>query len=359
MDSENETLFGLRLKLARKMAGMSLQELSDALEHKVSKQALSKYEMGLMSPTSEVLSALSKALKVKPEYFLKKKSEELGQISFRKKASLSKKDEEAIIEKARDYVERHIELEFILAIETKFANPLFDFRINNKADVEAAAYKLREIWELGMSPIPNLVEMLEFRGVKVFLVHDIDDIDGFAVFTSNNIPLVVVNIKDKSLERIRFTIIHELAHLLLLLNDSIKSDHRAVEILCHCFSSCFLAPSKGIIEMIGGKFRTYITIKELINIKEYYGISIRAIIHRLKDLQIINDNYYQRWVIYLSKTYGHKKEPGSYQGQEKSKYFEQLISRALSEGLITTSKAASLCNVSTNEIRKSFASVNE
>ena len=72
MNTVDQNTFGNRLKLARKMAGMSLQELSDALGNKVTKQALNKYELGEMKPTSEVLLALSKTLKVKPDYFLKR-----------------------------------------------------------------------------------------------------------------------------------------------------------------------------------------------------------------------------------------------------------------------------------------------
>lgn len=358
MESENKSVFSTRLKLARKMAGMSLQDLSDVLQNRVSKQSLNKYEMGQMNPTSEVLLLLAKALNVKPEYFLKQKQAELGSISFRKKASLTKKDEEAIIEKARDYLERHLELEFILAVENKFTNPLIDLLIHNKADVEAAADKLREHWELGTNPISNVIEMLEFKGIKVFLINDVDDIDGFSAFTENNIPLVVVNTHNKPIERVRFTIIHELAHLLLIFDAAINEDHKAVEIHCHHFSSCFLIPSKKLKEMIGGNARHYIAINELLNIKEYYGISLRAIVHRLKDLKVITDTYYQKWVIYMSKTYGGKNEPGSYKGIEKSNYFEQMVSRALSEGLISLSKAASLCNISTNAIRKLFAGVN-
>ncbi|MGD0712269.1 MAG: helix-turn-helix transcriptional regulator, partial [Bacteroidales bacterium] len=124
MNSANQNFFGIRLKLARKMAGMSLQDLSDKLENMVAKQSINKYEQGLMNPTSEVLLAISKVLNVKPDYFLKKNTLELKDISFRKKSSVSKKVEESIIEHARDYVERFFEVESIFNIKTKFSNPL-------------------------------------------------------------------------------------------------------------------------------------------------------------------------------------------------------------------------------------------
>ena len=358
MNSINQNFFGLRLKLARKMAGLSLQDLSDKLGNLVTKQSLNKYEEGLMNPTSEVLLALSKTLNIKPDYFLKKEIIELEGISFRKKVSLSKKVEESIVEKSRDYVERFFEIENILGIEIEFVNPLNSQIIINKIDVEGAATKLRDSWELGNDPIPNIVEMLELKGVKILLINEVDAIDGFSFVTSKNTPVVVVNTNNKSIERIRFTIIHELAHILLVFDVKIKSDYKLLERLCHYFSSCFLIPSKMLINMIGGPHRNYIDIKELIAIKEYFGISIRATVHRLKELEVINQNYYERWMVYMSKTYGQKDEPGSYMSDEKLKLFEHLINRALAEELISFSKAAILLNTDINELRKGNVSVN-
>jgi len=357
MNSADQNNLGIRIKLARKMAGLSLQELSDLLDNLVTKQALNKYELGLMNPTSDVLLALSKSLKVKPDYFLKKETIELSNISFRKRVSLPKKIEEAIIEKARDYVERFFELESILGLNSTFSNPLKDLIINNEVDTANAAALLRKAWELGNNPISNLIEMLELKGVKVLLIDEVDEVDGFSFTTTNSIPVVIVNIRSKSIERIRFTIIHELAHLLLIFDDILFSDSKIIEKLCHHFSSCFLIPSEKLIEMIGGSHRNYISIKELIAIKEYYGISIRAIVHRLQNLDVISQSYYQRWVIFMSKTYGQKNEPGKYNGDEKLRIFEQLINRALAEDLISISKAASLSNTSLNEIRKGIVSV--
>lgn len=357
MEQIAENIFGNRLKLARKMAGLSLQELADALENKVSKQALNKYEMGLMNPSGDVLMAISGTLKVKPDYFLKRNQVELGEILFRKKATLSKKNEESIVEKVRDYIERSLEIENILNAKNEFENPLKDFKISNKKDVELAAIKLRKEWNLGTDPIPNIIEMLELKGIKVLLIDDVDDIDGLAVFTSTGIPVVVVNTRNKPIERIRFTIIHELAHLLLDLEKPILHSPKEVEKYCHFFSSCLLIPTEMLLKQIGTSKRNYIRIEELISIKEYFGISIRAIVHRLKELEVITDNYYLRWMVYMSKTYGAKDEPGTYKGEEKSRNFDQLVNRALAEELISMSKAAALWNININDLRKGYAGV--
>lgn len=347
--------FGNRLKLARKMAGMSLQDLSDSLTNKVSKQALSKYEQGEMNPTPQVLLAIARALQVKPDYFLKKKSLELGKVLFRKKASLSKRDEDMVVEKVRDYVERYLELEQIMDVQYEFQNPLKDFPIQIKENIVNAAETLRNAWSLGDDPIPNLVEMLELKGIKVILLNEADIIDGLAVFTASGIPVVVVNTLNKPIERIRFTIIHELAHLLLKL-DAVADNEKKEEEWCHYFASSFLLPTHMLRKLIGGQ-RTYIHINELIKIKEYYGMSIRAILHRLHTIGIISPNYYKRWMVFMNNTYGAKEEPGSYKGEEASKGFDLLIARGISEGIISLSKAASLSNTDINKLRKEYVGI--
>lgn len=334
------------------MAGMSLQGLSDKLNNLVSKQALNKYEQGHMKPSSDVILALSKALEIKPDYFLRRNLITPKHLSFRKKVTLSKRIEESIMEKAKDYVERFLEIEDILGIDSSFNNPLDDLIISKIDDIDKASLKLREVWELGINPIPNVIEMLELNGIKVYLIDEVDDIDGVSFFASENIPVIIVNTRNKPIERIRFTVIHELAHLLLNLSAEFKNNKKHIEYYCHRFSSCFLLPSQKLTQMIGGKHRSYIAINELISIKQYFGISIRAVVHRLHSMKIITNNYYQRWMIYLSKTYGQKKEPGEYIGQENTTLFAKLINRALSEDIISISKAAALLNANVNEIRK-------
>lgn len=353
---QKQNNFGTRLKLARKMAGMSLQDLSDAVGNLVTKQALSRYEQNEMNPTTAVVLAVAKSLKVKPDYFLKESKVELGNILYRKQKALSVKDEESILEKVRDYVERYLELEDILALPNEFNNPLSDFKIERKSDVERAANFLREKWQLGDKPIPNLVEMLELKGIKVVLLDVVDAFDGLAAFTSTGVPIIVVNRKGKSIERLRFTIIHELAHLLLGL-DIVKNDHKTEEEWCHFFASCFLMPTLVFVRMMGGGKRSYVYMNELQKIKEYFGISIRAIVHRLLTLDIITDNYYKRWMVYMNKNFGAKDEPGEYIGQEESKGFSLMIARALSEGIISISKAAELSNTDISKIREEYVTI--
>ena len=58
-----ETSFGVRLRAARKMAGLSMEDLAGKLGGLVTKQAISKYEQGQMMPSHEVLERLVEVLK--------------------------------------------------------------------------------------------------------------------------------------------------------------------------------------------------------------------------------------------------------------------------------------------------------
>jgi len=356
MGSSIENTFGTRLKLARKMAGMSQQDLSDALAQRVTKQALSKYELGEMMPTGDILLAVSKALKQKPDFFVKQKTLALGRVDFRKRTKLSQKQEEAIIERVRDYVERYLELEEIMQVNNPYKNPLAEFSINQKEDLNYAAQALREAWDLGNDPIPNISEMLEMKGIKVVILFEDEAFDGLATSTDSGVPILVINKNGKSIERLRFTIVHELAHILLDLK-VLGDNEKLIEEWCHYFSSCFIIPDNMVYKLLGSKNRNYLYINELEKIKTYFGISIRALVHRFKTMDIITQTYYTKWNVYLSKTYGAKNEPGEYKGEENALGFEMLISRALAEGIISISKAAALCNTDINQLRKKYVSI--
>ena len=76
--------FAERLKAARKMKGWSLQELADNLGNEISKQALSKYETGVMKPNGELLVKVCRSLEVPSDYFSRETTISLEKVSFRK-----------------------------------------------------------------------------------------------------------------------------------------------------------------------------------------------------------------------------------------------------------------------------------
>lgn len=58
-----------RFILARQIAGLSMQELTDKMGNICTKQAISRYENGVMQPSKEIFDAYCKATNNPPSFF--------------------------------------------------------------------------------------------------------------------------------------------------------------------------------------------------------------------------------------------------------------------------------------------------
>jgi len=347
---------GNRIKSARMLAGLSLRELSDVLNGIVSHNAISKYEKGEMMPDSKVLIALSQALDVKTDYFLKTQTVEISNIEFRKKSSLTVKKTNSIKENIKDNIERYIELETFLNVQNAFVNPIKDLVIHNAEEVEQAVEQVLEQWNLGINALPNVIEILEDNDIKVVEIDADEKFDGLSGWANKNIPVIVVN-KNFTVERKRFTALHELGHLLLNINNETFT-HQEIERFCHQFAGAMLLPKETLLYELGER-RNSVSLNELIYIKESYGISIQAIMARAKNLGIISNDQFVRFRMWVNSNPNHKNEIGfgEYKGVENSSRFKQLLYRATAEEIISMSKAASLSNVKLAQFRDEFMAI--
>jgi Zn-dependent peptidase ImmA (M78 family) len=339
-----------RLKNARKMNGFSLQELSEKLNNTISKQDLNRLETGLMQPDSRVLSALTNALQVTNDYFFKEQTITLEQVEFRKLNKLPKKEQEVVKGKTSEFLERYIELENILGINKIAPFKFQEFKIKEEEDIEKAATKLREYLKIGTDPIYNINELLEENGIKIFPIKSKYSFSGMSAKIAKNLMVIVYNDEPSiPIVRKRFTILHELAHLFLDLSDF---DEKRCERFCDSFAGALLLPSDKIQEYFGGK-RDTVFVSELKNIKEYYGISLSAIMYRAKSLNLISEHYHKYFMIKYNQQYKVYENTG-YEGKEQSQRFIQLLMRAVAQDIITTTKASSLNNQKLGDFRKEY-----
>lgn len=333
--------FGERLISARKMAGLSMEALAQKAGAIVTKQAISKYEKGKINPASDVLLALAKALDVKVDYFFRSSEIAISGIEFRKRSRLTKTEEDRIRYRTMEFIRKYLEIEEILDVEASFKNPVAKNHIENDEDIERAAMDIRKKWKLGIGPIPHLIELLEDKGFKIFEVNADRQFDGLSGFVEDrNIPVIAVY-ENGDLVRKRFTIAHELGHLLLEFSEDLDSPP---EKLCHAFAGALLLPREVMLEELRPK-RSNITDWELKKLKGIYGVSMQAIMARAFRLGIINDNTYRTFNIYMNQHGWKKAEPGSYEGKEKANRFKQLVLCAAAEEVISFSKAAELLDM--------------
>jgi len=160
---------------------LSLQALSDRLEggDRVSTQALGKYERGEMMPSSGVLIALSKVLGEPVGYFMSPMGAELLDVDFRKKAATSARNRARVEAAVLDHVERYLTIEKILELESaEWDTPFEPVKLSSVEEGENLADRVRAAWKLGGDPIPDMTELLEEHGVKVFVIELPQDVSG-------------------------------------------------------------------------------------------------------------------------------------------------------------------------------------
>jgi len=336
-------MLGERINQARKAAGLSLRGLAE--QTSVTAMAISKYERNESTPSSGVLLDLAKVFGVRVEYFFRQIEVELKDIDYREHENLPKTEETKVIADVKEQLERWITLEAFLPTpwSTAYKVPTgLPAKINTYDEIENVALKVRKAWDLGTYPILDLTDILESKGIKVFITQ----YDGHKHFnglsaTVNRDPVMVVG-KHWPGDRQRFTLANELGHLVVNGRLSKNIDE---EKACHRFAGAFLVPMAKALNHLGQR-RTWLEPQELYSLKHEYGLSMQGWIDRAKDLGILPKQHVGKVYGYFRKQGWMETEPGQCYPVETTRLFEQLVYRALAEDMVSESKAAELLNMS-------------
>lgn len=285
----------IRLHIARKLARLSMDLLVERTGGVVTKQSISRYERGVMCPKRDVMRALSKALSISEAYFF---GENLSiDIPALRTSANNRLSQEEILQMEAQlsfWLEQYLGKEQQLGVQRPFENPLCDICVSTPDDAIRAANLLRERWHCGDGPISSVVRLIERKGVKIMSAQLPEGVWGMSAWADAKYPLIVLDFRAEktTIERLRFTAVHELAHLLLSFSDESEFDE---EKLCNKFASYFLFPIDTFIEELGAPQRTMLTLPELIDLKNVYGVSIAALVHEAWDLKMISRNHYDWW----------------------------------------------------------------
>lgn len=464
-----ETPFGVRLRAARKMAGMSMEDLAGQLGGLVTKQAISKYEQGQMMPSPEVLERLVEVLKdatwgasplraedafadrqlnlgspmrrlesgemprmvLRRQGLLKRmiKAEdknheaetagsnpdcktvnggegekaffcliarelqneplaeriegpadlvkcshlpvrqnissmadrraryleawrsdpEVNRIQFRAGEKLSAKTESALKYRIADHLQKYLELESVLGAAAAFENPLAERPVGTADEVERAAAEVRRRWDLGTGPIVNLLGLLEDKGIKVYETRGIESFEGLSGRFGRH-PFVAVSV-DFPPDRVRFTAAHELGHVMC---DFTAAESPESE--CHAFGAAFLLP-RAALEKRFTTTRRKVTMGDLGEIKETYGISLQAIMYRAHALGFVTGRQLRSFRETIKARGWVIEEPVAYTGKERATRFRRLLHYAVASDIIDVARAAEMAGVPAEELTKEIGEI--
>lgn len=346
------------LKLARVAAGLSLRRLADAIGNRVTAQAISKYERNEATPGSAVLIALADALGVTVDYLAGEQVTALEGIEFRRRAISSKREEARVAAEVLGLLGRYLAVEDQLGLPTtewdKPRDAPFPVAVN-VVEADRGARALRTHWGLGIASVPDLIHVLEGRGIKVATA-ELGGTDGVMAHVrragGQSVPVVVVN-SGVCPERQRFAVAQELGHLVLSPGPKVAAGNAA-----NRFASAFLMPAEAVWAEVG-KRRSSIGLGELFRLKPLFGVSVEVLANRCRDLGVFSPSLHKR----LFREFGrgglqtsHGEKPLSPPGGERLKRFERLCLRAVAEGVLSEPKAAELLNTTVHELNRRMES---
>lgn len=288
--------FPIRLKEARLMMGFSMDKLVERTGGVITKQSISRYEKGIMQPKRDARSALAKALNISEDYFYGNNLQiDLPMLRTTSGGKFTEEELVALEAKLSFWAEQYLNKEKKAGISTSFKNPIPKKHVSDLEDIIHAADLLRKLWNCGDGPLPSILRLLERKGIKILAAELPNDVWGLSTWADKVHPIVVIDLRlDKTTtDRLRFTAAHELAHLLLTFPKDMEQ--KQIEKLCSKFASFFLFPKNTFIDEMGSAKRTKLTLEELIDLKEVYGVSIAAQVHEAWDLQMIPREHYDWW----------------------------------------------------------------
>lgn len=283
-----------RLKEARLFRKMTMADLAQIVG--VNKQAISQFENCKNSPEPMTLRRIADALAFPYSFFVEPDPvSTVGNTYFRALYSSKKKDLAAQQIKAKYLVKIHS----ILSVKVKFKTlNLPDFISDKAITIEEIAMRTRQYWDLGDTPIPNMVSLLERNGIIVGeFATDSRAIDAFyQYYEESDCPTycVVLGTDKKSFYRRQFNCAHELGHILLHerysdLNEIDREEFREREDEANAFAAAFLLPAKAF----GNDVAAYPNrLGHYIELKKKWNVSIMAMIMRAYALGYLTANQY-------------------------------------------------------------------
>lgn len=331
------------IRYYRVRKGLTVSELAGAVSEKL--ESVFRYEAGEEMPDLKTARRIALELGVRLADLMANSSSghKYEHGGFLKRRGFSIRGQERVKIAVEDYLDRFFAVTELLGGKVLRDAPEVH-KLKPSGDIEKDAQKLRR--ELGFSDsgaIPNLVSLLEDKGVLVIQLCDADGRFSGMNGLADGRPYVALN-SMKTVERQRSTLAHELGHIYF---EHPYCRAGEWERYMTAVGGAFLFPAEDAFNELG-KTRQTISADMLMVCAEY-GISLPLLVKRAHVLEIVSDVLYRQFKVQVSRS-GHIKREQTIANEERTRLFEQLVIRGICEGSMTKQRGAELLRVSSAEM---------
>ena len=287
------------LETARLLRQKTQKEVVEAIG--ISQASLSKAEHGLQELPMDIMSKLYDYYDLPETFFLRSEGvSPLGHLYYRKKLTITNKVIDSFVAKVKIF--KAIIDDLMSAVELpKYT--LGNYVPNENLSAKEIARKIRYELKVYNGAVPNLSTLLENNGIIIIRFDfGTDKIDGLTTITDSDRKVMFINNQMPN-DRIRFSMAHELGHLVMHLGNPPRSSDDA-ERQADEFASEFLMPEEEIRPML-----LNVNIQTLGMLKRKWRVSMHALVRRAKDLETITYQQYRNLQMYFSKKGYTKSEP--------------------------------------------------
>lgn len=353
MSSKNYGFKAERLQQVLSIRRINQAQLAAMVD--VSPATISKWKSGKQEPEKAALERLASVINVQAEWFTRRTLDPLTMHQYRSNAAALKSARNLLaarLEWAQEIAEglnEFVDFPEVILPTRDFRSPL---QIDSN-DIEEAALECREAWGLGRSIIPDLCMAAESAGIIVVREETgISQIEGLsAISSSMDRPFVFLSADKDNAFRSRFDLAHEIGHLILhrlIERSNDRETYNLMEKQAHAYAGALLLPAEAFLSEV----RIPPSLDSLLLLKQRWGVSVGAMIMRLKQLKVISDDEATSLFKRKTQRWGAKKEPEDDSREvEQPKLLKRTFELLANEGVLPKKEIVRFFGLSEYDIR--------
>ncbi|MGE0047761.1 MAG: ImmA/IrrE family metallo-endopeptidase [Acidithiobacillus sp.] len=270
------------LRVARQLRGLQQGDAAQRLG--ISQAMLSRIENRLSGFTGDLIARAAAVFDLPRSFFTQTDTVLGAPVSvhsmWRKKAAIRAHEMDQIV------AELNLRLmhmrRLLRAVEIEATYPIPALPVDEFESVERIAALARAQWQMPAGPVQNLTRHLEAAGIVV--VHSDmagSAVDGVTLSAPGLPPLIVLNVNQPA-DRMRFTLAHELGHLVMHRTQPTQQ----MEEQANDFASFFLMPTQDIRPYYARR----IDLRLLAELKPVWRVSMASLLMRARSLGLLAYN---------------------------------------------------------------------